>query len=146
MLKEIICIVSSESNFSVIVGCSLLQIKDFHFDCKNREIITVLMCFSCNETAKQYYGRIAVLRKLQITSFEIRKTLAVSTILSCLDYCNSLTANATKKHTEKYQKVVRATVRYVLGLRKFEATTEHRKKLHILDAGQRARYKVVFLN
>ena len=95
------------------------------------------------ETVKKCYGRLAILRKLRISSFEIRKTLAVSTILSVLDYGNSLIAGAPKHLVEKYEKIVRAVVRYIFRMRKFEPTTQNRRDLHLLDAYQRANYKVI---
>ena len=95
------------------------------------------------ETVKQCYGRLAILRKLRISSFEIRKTLAVSTILSVLDYGNSLIAGAPKHLVEKYEKIVRAVVRYIFRMRKLEPTTQNRRDLHLLDTYQRANYKVI---
>ena len=98
-----------------------------------------------NETIKKCYGRLAVLRKLKISSFELRKNLSVTTVISCLDYGNSLLAGAAKKYVEKYQKVIRSVIRYIFGLKRFEPTTQHRQNLHLLDATQRSKYKVLLL-
>ena len=67
----------------------------------------------------------------------------MSTILSVLDYGNSLIAGAPKHLVEKYEKIVRAVVRYIFRMRKFEPTTQNRRDLHLLDAYQRANYKVI---
>ena len=98
-----------------------------------------------NETVKKCYGRLAVLRKLKISSFELRKNLSVTTVISCLDYGNSLLAGAAKKYVEKYQKVIRSVIRYIFGLKRFEPTTLHRQNLHLLDATQRSEYRVILL-
>ena len=50
-----------------------------------------------NGTIRKCYGRLDVLRKLKISSLEVRKALSVSLILSCIDYCNGTIANAPKK-------------------------------------------------
>ena len=96
-------------------------------------------------TAKKCMKRLGMLKKLKITSFEIRKSLANTMILSTLDYCNGLTHNTTKKAFKEYDKIINATVRYICNMKKRNPTSEKRKELGILDAEERATFKVLYI-
>ena len=90
-------------------------------------------------------ARIAMLYRLKIKSEQVRKHLATSLVLSVMDYGNSILHETSQKNLNKYQKIIRATIRYIKGLKRHEPTSADAKNLHILDAKNRIRYKVALL-
>ena len=51
-----------------------------------------------------------------------------------MDYGNSLLYETSQKNLNKYQKIIRATIRYIKGRKRHEPTSADAKNLHILDA------------
>ena len=62
-------------------------------------------------------------------------------ILSRLDYCNILYADATKEAIKPLEKVFNASVRYICNVRKRAHITPYAKECHFLPIGSRIMYK-----
>ena len=85
--------------------------------------------------------------------YHIRNSLPVKTrillvhnfILSKLDYCNALLANAKKGELDLLQKIMNSAVRFIYDLKWDEHTTPYLKKLHFLPVAFRVHFKLCIL-
>ena len=69
-----------------------------------------------NKLLKSCYSKLFVLRKLKrFSSFNNRKHLAESLILSKLDYCNVLYSNVTQQSINRMQKLLNSVASFVTG-------------------------------
>ena len=78
-------------------------------------------------------------------STEAAKTLAVSLILSKLDYCNSLYYGIPKNLLNQLQRIQNSAARFVLKIRKYDHITEALKQLHWLPIAYRIKYKIALI-
>ena len=96
-----------------------------------------------NNVCKALYIQIRRLHQIRpyITSTAANK-LAVSFILSRLDYCNSLLAGLPDNKLQKFQKIQNSAARVVLRKSKKEHTKELLKTLHWLPVKARVVFKI----
>ena len=78
-------------------------------------------------------------------SRKLRTLLVCSLIHSKMDYCNSLMTGMTKKNVLELQKVQNAASRFIFGQRRWQGTTQLRKKLHFLPVTERIEFKTCVL-
>ena len=71
--------------------------------------------------------------------------IVVSCILSRIDYCNGLLANASLTQIKRLQKVLNACMRFVYNLPYTASVTSYLKRSHILPIKQRIQYKSCIL-
>ena len=76
---------------------------------------------------------------------ESSKTLAISLVLSKLDYCNSLYYGLPNVLIDQLQRVQNSAARFVLNLRKSDHITEGLKHLHWLPVRRRIEYKIALI-
>ena len=72
---------------------------------------------------------------------DLRLMIVVSCILSRIDYCNGLLANASLSQIKRLQKVLNACMRFVYNLPYSASITSYLKQSHILPIKQRIQYK-----
>ena len=67
-----------------------------------------------------------------------------SNVTTCLDYCNSVLAGASRSATDKLQRLLNAATRLVSGTRKFDRGLSRllHVDLHWLDVPERVEYKL----
>ena len=87
------------------------------------------------------------LRRLgQIRKFLTRdaaNAIAVSTIISRLDYCNSCLWGINSKEIDKLQKIQNSAARIVSGVKKFDHISPILKELHWLPVEKRIQHKLL---
>ena len=81
------------------------------------------------------------IRKLLFHDAAVR--LMVATVLSRLDYCNSILINLPKKEVQRLQKIQNAATPFVTQLNKHDSISEVLKQLHWLPVEYRIKYKVL---
>ena len=81
----------------------------------------------------------------QFLDIESAKTLAISLVLSKLDYCNSLYYGLPNVLLNQLQRVQNSAARFVLNMRKSDHITEALKSLHWLPVRFRIEYKVALI-
>ena len=72
-------------------------------------------------------------------------TLAPASVLSRIDYCNSLLFGSTHDVTSHLQRIQNYAARVILRLQKSSNITTHLKSLHWLPVKVRSTYKIVCL-
>ena len=78
-------------------------------------------------------------------SFENRKTLVQATVLSRIDYCNSLLFGLPVVHLSKLQRLQNAAARLVCNIPKYDHITPALIRLHWLPVQFRIEFKVAML-
>ena len=78
-------------------------------------------------------------------SFENRKTLVQATVLSRIDYCNSLLFGLPVVHLSKLQRLQNAAARLVCNIPKYDHITPALIRLHWLPVQSRIEFKVAML-
>ena len=78
-------------------------------------------------------------------SRRLRTLLVCSLIHSKMDYCNSLMTGMTKKNVLELQKVQNSASRFIFGQRRWQGTTQLRKRLHFLPVTERLEFKTCVL-
>ena len=78
-------------------------------------------------------------------SFENRKTLVQATVLSRIDYCNSLLFGLPVVHLSKLQRLQNAAARLVCNISKYDHITPALIRLHWLPVQFRIEFKVAML-
>ena len=78
----------------------------------------------------------------QSIPFNVRVTLVVSTIISQLDYCNSILAGATGTTIRPLELILNRGIRFIFGINKFTHITPYLARLHILPIRFRISYKL----
>ena len=73
---------------------------------------------------------------------DLRLSLVKCYILSKLDYCNFLYANATNKQLKPLQKCLNAGMRYIFSIRRSQHVTPYLKRAHVLPIRFRIIYKL----
>lgn len=73
------------------------------------------------------------------------KTLAISLVLSKLDYCNSIYYGLPKTLINQLQRVQNSAARFVLNMRKTDHISEALKRLHWLPVRFRIEYKIALI-
>ena len=76
---------------------------------------------------------------------ESAKTLAISLVMSKLDYCNSLYFGLPKTLINELQRVQNSAARFVLNMRKYDHISAALKHLHWLPIQYRIEYKIALL-
>ena len=104
-----------------------------------------------NQVCSQGYGMLRNLWKIskKVTDVSLRTQLVHSGILSRVDYCNSLYVSLPKLQTNKLQKLINASARFILnitGKDRFEHITPHLQKLHFLPINYRIKFKICLMS
>ena len=98
-------------------------------------------------SAKCFYQLRQLRRVRRSLDRDSATTLVHAFVTSCIDYGNSLFANAPKIWTDKLQRVMNAAARVISGTRKFDRglTRLLHDDLHWLDIPQRITFKLCLL-
>ena len=78
-----------------------------------------------------------------VLTIEAANTLAMGTIISHLDYCNSIYSGLPETDLKKLQRVQNITAKTVLGKGKFADPTDCLRTLHWLLIRYRVEYKIL---
>ena len=91
----------------------------------------------------------AAMRNLQklktigsVLTTELANTLAMVTLISCLEYCNSIYGGLPETDLQKLQRVQNITAKTVLGKGTFADPTDCLRTLHWLPIKYRVEYKI----
>ena len=76
---------------------------------------------------------------------EIKIILVTNIILSNIDYCNSLLANATNKDLKPLQRVINRSIRFIFNLRKHDHISQYAFRVHFLPIFYRIKFKICLL-
>ena len=96
-----------------------------------------------NHMVRNVYVDLKRLRNIRhLISHEVLVLLVNSVVLSKLDYCNCLLANATKSALRPLQIAQNDAARLVFGRSRHSSATDLLKQLHWLPIEQRIKYKV----
>ena len=99
-----------------------------------------------NQKCSSAYYHLRNIGRIKRCLDEPRRILLVqSLILSKLDYCNSVLANAPGYLIKKLQRVMNAGVRFIYNIRKREHITPYIKKAHFLPVSYRIKFKLCLL-
>ena len=103
-----------------------------------------------NKVCSVGYGMLRNLWKIsrKVTDKKLRTQLVHSSILSRINYCNSLYAFIPKSFTHKLQKLVNASARFIFnitGKDRLNHITPYLKELHFLPIQHRIKFKVCLL-
>ena len=72
--------------------------------------------------------------------FNSRKTLIINTIISQLDYCNSILACVYPTALRPLELILNRAIRFIFGINRFTHITPYMKKIHILPI----RFRILF--
>ena len=78
-----------------------------------------------------------------VLTIEAENTLAMGTIISYLDYCNSIYSSLPETDLKKLQRVQNITGKIVLGKGKFADPTDCLRTSHWLPITYRVEYKIL---
>ena len=100
-----------------------------------------------NRVCSTGYGMLRSLWKIsrKVTDRDIRTQLIHSSILSRVDYCNSLYTFLPGTETKKLQKLINASVRFIFnisGFKRIHHITPYLKELHFLPIEYRSKFKI----
>lgn len=103
-----------------------------------------------NKVCAQGYATIRNLWKIsrKLSSVALRKQLVHAAVLSKIDFCNSLYTFLPKIQTQKLQKVINASARFILcitGKKRREHITPFLRQLHFLPIQYRIKFKICLL-
>ena len=103
-----------------------------------------------NNVCSVGYGMLRNLWKIskKVTDKSLRTQLVHSSILSRINYCNSLYTFLPKKQTKKLQKLINASTRFIFnitGQNRFTHITPYLKQIHFLPINYRIEYKICLL-
>lgn len=90
-----------------------------------------------------YYQLNRAWRIRRYLTIDAAATLMIATVISRLDYCNSILVNTTKKEIKKMQKIQNAAARYVTCCDRRTPMTPILKQLHWLPVEYRIRHKLL---
>ena len=104
-----------------------------------------------NQVCSKGYWMLRNLWKIskKVTDRSLRTQLVHSGILSRVDFCNSLYVSLPKTLINKLQKLINASVRFILnitGKDRFDHITPHLQKLHFLPMEYRVKFKICLLS
>lgn len=105
------------------------------------------MAKQINRVCSTGYGMLRNLWKIsrKVTDRDIRTQLIHSSILSRVDYCNSLYTFLPGTETKKLQKLINASVRFIFnisGFKRIHHITPYLKELHFLPIEYRSKFKI----
>ena len=107
---------------------------------------TLSMDNEINHKCSSAYYHLRNIGRLKRCLDEPRRIMLVqSLILSKLDYCNSILANAPAYRIKKLQRVLNASVRFIYDVGKREHITPYMKKAHFLPVTYRIKFKLCLL-
>ena len=108
------------------------------------------MAKQINQVCAHGYGMLRNLWRIskRVIDKELRTQLVHSGILSRVNYCNSLYVSLPNSQTRKLQKLINASVRFILNIRgkdRFQHITPHLQSLHFLPIKYRIAFKICLM-
>ena len=98
--------------------------------------VSAIVC-SCNYNIRQFPAVRSALSR------DVLRDAAYALVLSRLDYCNSLYANATVTQVRHLQMMINMAARVVSGRHRFDPITDFiKRELHWLPAIERVQFKI----
>ena len=100
------------------------------------DLVSAVVC-SCNYNIRQVRAVRSALSR------DALRDVAYALVLSRLDYCNSLYANATVTQMRRLQMIINMAASVVSGRRRFDPITDFiKRELHWLPVVERVQFKI----